>query len=277
MQSLKSLFALGVWLSVQTGCMAGSVPSGGSCGTILPAEVSSFGYTPTNGPLNWFKTVPGSGLCKTGKNQSPILLDSSIPTIAAGRLVFTPGLSTGTVKLENIGTAVEVLQANASLSTGDGNAYTLRNYHFHTPSEHRINLEHAPIELHIVFADGAGNRAVLGFLIELLAKSKDSSKFLSKTLSKVNCISDPGTAINIPLPPLDEIADFVSKTSFYRYSGSLTTPPCSEPVNWFVSTKKLLLDVDTYNALKKVIKFNSRFTQSAPGQTNVLQDACTLV
>lgn len=275
MQFLRSLFSRWVLLSAQSGFLATSLAQRDTCPARVEVEVSNFGYTPTNGPLNWYKTIPGSGICKTGKNQSPILLDSSIPVIASGNLVFTVGDQSGTVLLENIATAVEVLRANASLSTGDGKAYTLRNYHFHTPSEHRINLEHSPVELHIVFADAAGNRAVVGILIELLAKSDNSSKFLRRTLSRVECVSTPGTGINIPSPPLSEIAQFVSTSSFYRYSGSLTTPPCSEPVNWFVSTKKLQLDVDTYNTLKKIIKFNSRFTQAAPGQTNVLQDACS--
>lgn len=274
MQPLKSLFALGVWISVQTGCIAVSVSTGDSCGVLQAVDVANFSYTPLNGPLNWYKTVPGSELCKTGKHQSPILLDSSISRTQPGSLVFTVGLLTGTVELENIGTAVQVLRANATLSAG-GLVYTLRNYHFHTPSEHRINLEHAPIEMHMVFQDTAGNRAVLGFLIELVARADGASKFLSKTLSQVSCLSTAGTAIDIPPPPLDEIAHFVHKTSFYKYGGSLTTPPCSEPVSWYVSTKRLQLDVETYNSLKRVVKFNSRFTQSAPGEVNVLQAACS--
>lgn len=115
---------------------------------------------------------------------------------------------------------------------------------------------------------------MIGFMIELTGLKGGGSAFLDKTLSRVSEISKPGTGINITPPPFDGLVRFVRQSSFYRYSGSLTTPPCSEPVNWFVGTKKLLLEVGTYTALKRVVKFNSRFTQSAPGEVNVLQAAC---
>lgn len=144
MHSLKSLLALGVWISVQTGCVAAP-----GSGNVFDVEVTNFGYTPTNGPLNWYK-LPGSGLCKTGKNQSPILLDSSIRRTAPGNLTLTVPAQKAPLQFENIGTAVEVLKTNATL-TALGRSWTLRNYHFHTPSEHRIDLEHSPVEIHLVF------------------------------------------------------------------------------------------------------------------------------
>jgi hypothetical protein len=54
------------------------------------------------------------------------------------------------------------------------------------------------------------------------------------------------------------------------YSGSLTTPPCSEGVNWFVATEPLSVTLDTYKAARSVIGHNARFAQNAPGQENVL-------
>jgi len=57
-----------------------------------------------------------------------------------------------------------------------------------------------------------------------------------------------------------------------RYSGSLTTPPCTEDVSWTVSCAPLTVDVDTFNAFKKNMKFNARYTQNTPGEINLLEN-----
>lgn len=56
----------------------------------------------------------------------------------------------------------------------------------------------------------------------------------------------------------------------HSYSGSLTTPPCTEGVNWFVAADILRVKVDTWKAARDVIGFNSRLAQSAPGEVNAL-------
>lgn len=183
MHSLTSLFALGVWISVQTVC----ITAHDSCNVVRDVEVTNFGYTPLNGPLNWY-TLPGSGLCKTGTHQSPILLDNSIRrTSPADISIIIDAFESGArLQLQNIGSAVQVLNANATLHAL-GRSWTLRNYHFHTPSEHRINLEHSPVEIHLVFQEPkSGDRAVVGILIELTGKKDGDSAFLRSTLSRVN-------------------------------------------------------------------------------------------
>lgn len=65
--------------------------------------------------------------------------------------------------------------------------------------------------------------------------------------------------------------DHFAANEIYHYTGSLTTPPCTEGVAWYISSKPLPLSVQSYNALKKVIKFNSRYTQNSPGKGNLLE------
>jgi carbonic anhydrase len=230
--------------------------------------VNAFDYIPTNGPLTWF-TLPNSRLCKEGRNQSPILLDSRIGQTSVGSLSFRATNSEG--KLENKGTAIEVVDVEGSL-VYQGNTYKLVNFHFHTPSEHRINKEHYPVEMHMVHQTSSGMTAVLGFVIQLSTTRYSALPYVA--LRKVSQIA-PGQTITTSQLNFAEIIEYVRTKRFYQYGGSLTTPPCSEGLQWFVGTEPLYLDVGTYNALKAAVKFNSRIIQNQPGQPNVIQVACS--
>jgi len=62
-----------------------------------------------------------------------------------------------------------------------------------------------------------------------------------------------------------------SESKVYSYAGSLTTPPCSEGVTWYVTEESLFMSVSQFHAWKTIIKFNSRNTQNAPGMENLIQ------
>ena len=62
-----------------------------------------------------------------------------------------------------------------------------------------------------------------------------------------------------------------SSSKVYTYAGSLTTPPCSEGVTWYVTEESLYMSVSQFHAWKTIIKFNSRNTQNAPGMENLIQ------
>jgi len=95
---------------------------------------------------------------------------------------------------------------------------------------------------------------------------------LETVFASVGDIATPGTVTKVPGPLLlSEIVDIWRAGSFQGYMGSLTTPPCSEGVNWIVSTQTLRIKPSTFERVRDVIGFNSRFTQNAPGDTNVLE------
>lgn len=71
------------------------------------------------------------------------------------------------------------------------------------------------------------------------------------------------------------LAGHLESNLVYQYSGSLTTPPCTESVAWFISAKPLALSVKTFNSVKHVLKFNARYTQSALGEDNLLEVAAS--
>ena len=144
---MRSAFAFSCLLSLAFACDHVDVVAHGP----------GFGYNELQGPLNWYGlNKTNNSKCALGKNQSPINIDPNevgdgFPVKAA------PGSSLGFdiqdypqgAILENLGNTLEVI-ANGTLKRG-GKEYSLKQFHFHTPSEHRINSEYYPMEVHFVF------------------------------------------------------------------------------------------------------------------------------
>jgi carbonic anhydrase len=110
-------------------------------------ELPNFDYRTVKGPTNWHGITPENSFCADGKNQSPILLDQSIAIEGRG-FVQMQIETQHEIPFENLGTTVEVVVGGQSVV---GNStFELKQFHFHTPSEHRIDNEYYPIEVHMV-------------------------------------------------------------------------------------------------------------------------------
>lgn len=183
-----------------------------------------WGYEGAEGPENWGKLEEAYGLCSTGKNQSPIninaALESELPALG---IAYQQGGS----EVVNNGHTIQVGYGEGSTLTLDGVAFTLKQFHFHAPSENTIDGKSFPMEVHLVHADVDGNLAVIGVMIQEGAWNRELSKAWAVMPMKAEAKATPKTS-------LDANGLLPKNREYYRFSGSLTTPPCSEGVRWLV-------------------------------------------
>ena len=106
-----------------------------------------------------------------------------------------------------------------------------------------------------------------------LSSNTTSKTGFTDVLKSIDKIPNPGDMLAIKQGDLNfkSISSAVGQANFFKYNGSLTTPPCSENLTFLLSTTQMAIDVDTYNAMKKVVKFNARYTQNGLGQANLLE------
>lgn len=204
----KTLFAMGLLLL--------------SCSAIS-ATGPHWEYSGEAGPENWAKLSPEYGAC-AGKNQSPInlsgLIDAKLKPIAFS-------YKAGTTEILNNGHTVQVNAAEGSSITVDGIQFDLKQFHFHAPSENLINGKSYPLEAHLVHADKDGNLAV----VAVMFNAGTASAALEKAWAQMPKNSGDKVDLSAKLSPLDLLP---KNRDYYRFNGSLTTPPCSEGVRWLV-------------------------------------------
>jgi len=203
-----------------------------------------FTYEGQDGPEHWATLTPDNAACDD-THQSPIDLTRAKPQDLAN-LVFQYQPSGITIR--NNGHTVQVDYDPGSTLELDGHRYKLTQFHFHAPSEHTIDGQPAAAELHLVHAidDGSlpeGSLAVVGVMIQEGAENPafravwDNLYVANATAQLVD--GEVNAAEMLP----------AGQTTF-RYSGSLTTPPCSETVAWNVMTEPIEMSAGQLDAFR---------------------------
>ena len=180
-------------------------------------------YSGEEGPDNWARLSPEFAACD-GKNQSPINLSGFIEAdLTPIEFTYRPGGN----QILNNGHTVQVNYAQGSSSVIDGIRFELKQFHFHAPSENLINGRSYPLEVHLVHADIDGNLAV----VAVMFVEGTENKTLAQAWSHM-----PKSAGDKRALPSLLIAEGLlpSNREYYRFNGSLTTPPCSEGVRWLL-------------------------------------------
>jgi carbonic anhydrase len=139
--------------------------------------------------------------------------------------------------------------------------YELRQFHFHHPSEEQVSGKSFDMAAHLVHSDAAGHLAVIAVLFTEGGSNPTLAKlwrYLTDQVGKRE--SDTGETINAA-------ALLPQATAYYRFDGSLTTPPCTEPVDWIVLKTPVAASAEQVAALAKLYPHNTRPIQSLNGRT----------
>lgn len=224
----------------------------------LPAIESAhtWDYSEREGPKNWAKLDPAYVLAAIGGSQSPVDIRPD-EAVGADLPPLTVEPHPQTLHMKNNGHTVEAICPGAATLGFGNHAYELRQFHFHAPSEHTINGEHAELELHFVHADGEGHLAVIGVLIfEGEAEHPEIAELLAN-----DSISHAGDEIFERSKVIDIAELLPDSMSYFTYDGSLTTPPATEGVRWFVLKDPLHLTREQITKIDRVYYSNNRPTQ----------------
>lgn len=188
------------------------------------AHAGSWSYEGDEGPQNWGKLDPSFAMCETGSNQSPIniegALSARLPALAMS--YGEPGKT-----IANNGHTVQINFAPGNVLKLDGAKFEMKQVHFHVPSENTINGTSYPLEAHFVHADDKGHLAVIAVMFKVGAANAGLAKLWAEMPAQAG---DP-VALTARFKPLELMP---ARKSYYRFNGSLTTPPCSEGVRWLV-------------------------------------------
>ncbi len=214
-------------------------------------------YKGHEGPSNWGNLNHGYAMCKDGKKQSPIDINAT-KKIKLSKINFS--YRAEAKEIINNGHTVQVNMKKGSSVTVAGKTFNLLQFHFHSPSEHTINGKPADMVAHFVHQAKDGQLGVVGVLFKAGKENKTLAKLWKYMPKKAG--DKKALAAGITIAKL-----LPGKTNYYHYSGSLTTPPCSENVNWMVLQATVSVSAAQVEAFSKVIHKNVRPVQPHNGRT----------
>ena len=213
-------------------------------------------YSGDAGPQTWGGLKPEFSMCTSGQRQSPIDIREGI-AVDLEPVKFD--YQAGSFTVVDNGHTVQVNVAPGNSIEINGKRFELKQFHFHRPSEERIDGRQFEMSAHLVHADAEGRLAVVGVLL-----AKGPVHPLVQTVWA-----------NLPLEKnseqrarvlLDPAALLPTDRRYFTYMGSLTTPPCSEGVQWVVMRSPVAASPEQIDIFSRLYPMNARPPQSAAGR-----------
>ena len=211
-------------------------------------HVAHWDYEGEMGPEHWGKEFP---TCGKGKSQSPLNIKGPFEKV---RFNVVPDYKPGPLKIVNNGHTIQVNVVPGSKLRIDGKAFDLLQFHFHRPSEEHINGKPSAMVIHFVHKNDAGELAVLGVLLQEGNENPGIKTLWSYAPPKEGPEVAPD---NVAFNPTNLLP---REMEFFHYDGSLTTPPCTEKVKFFILKSQVNISKDQITQFP--FKMNARPIQA---------------
>jgi carbonic anhydrase len=217
------------------------------CASNTFASENHWSYEGAAGPERWGILDAASVNCSAGSQQSPI--DVTAP-IEARQPSLRISWSQRPDTIVNNGHTIQFdFREGSTLTIGD-HRYMLKQFHFHHPSEHLVEGKRFAMEAHFVHA-GLDGLAVIGVLM-VAGEPNATFKKIVATMPSEKSPSVPAD------PAIDPARLLPNRLAYYNYKGSLTTPPCSETVDWIVLTQPIEVDEGDIARFAELYPMNAR-------------------
>ncbi len=221
------------------------------------AHPPHWSYSGPEDPGNWGKLDPAYAICGLGHAQSPI-------NIAHAKKEDLPALKfdyqASPLNIIDNGHTVQINYPPGSTVTIGDKTYTLKQFHFHHPSEEHLDGKVFPLVAHLVHSDDQGHLAVVAILFQ-----EGSANSMIESLWK-NIPAEKEKALDVPSVSVNLSQLLPKEHGYYTFTGSLTTPPCSEGVTWYVLQSHPTLSKEQVAAFAKLYPHNARPIQPTNGR-----------
>ena len=213
----------------------------------------------TTGPAKWGDLDKAFAACNSGQAQSPIDIPDAttrkgdFPTLLVN---YRPTPA----RIVDNGYTIQVNVDPGSAFTVADTTYQLQSFHFHRPSEEKINGKSHDMVAHLVHKDRDGKIAIMAVLLDSAPETNPALRPVFSNLPK-----DKNKEMPLPAP-IDLVKLLPDNTGYYSYVGSLTEPPCTEGVTWFVLKKPSHISADSLARFGKMYPMNARPVQPLNGR-----------
>lgn len=216
-----------------------------------------WGYEGEAGPTHWGDLSPEFRTCKEGKSQSPVDIRNTVkeklPSIEFH-------YSNSILNIINNGHTIKVNYSKGSYIIINGKKYNLLQFHFHRPSENTVKGKHFDMEAHLVHRSDDGELAV----VAVFMKEGKENAFIKRVWEHLPEKMGHEEKFN---DVVVNVSDFLPESrAYYAFEGSLTTPPCTEGVKWFVLQTPVEVSANQIKRFESFYRMNARPTQPLNGR-----------